>query len=245
MSEEQEISSHSEEEILIREKTSRYHFIKCTFLFLLIVLILAMLFTPTVLKSAKKMDLTQAISNSKQIYLVLLDFESDMGSFPDDRTAAKDAVLSSFRGNYSNDYLGQLIAGGYTKSEEIFYALDKRYKNRRPDDYIDPSAEILKKNECGFSYVLVDDKGQRRGLSTTDNGGIPILLAPLLNEWGSIETTTFEGRGVYLRVDGSARSERLRPADQKIKLAGGVSLLESGPATVWGDLKPVVLLPER
>ena len=36
----------------------------------------------------------------------------------------------SVKGEYSNDYLGQFIAAGYTKSEEIFRA--RREKGRRP-----------------------------------------------------------------------------------------------------------------
>ncbi len=44
-----------------------------------IIVALAALATPAILKQRKKMDMTQAISNSKQVYLVLMDFEQDMG----------------------------------------------------------------------------------------------------------------------------------------------------------------------
>jgi hypothetical protein len=72
------------------------------------------------------------------------------------------------------------------------------------------------------------------------------LAAPLVNEWGSFEKKSYKGKGVYLRVDGSARSERLRAADQKIELSPSrQTLFDSGPGTIWGNLKPVVLLPER
>jgi hypothetical protein len=188
--------------------------------------------------------MTRSISNSKQIYLGLLDFEADFGHFPDDATALSKPSLSSFRGSYSNDYLGQLIEAGYIKDERLFFAHDKRYK-KRPDGVISPSSRILEINECGFSYVMVEENGKRRALSTSDNGGIPILIAPLLNQWGSCEETSYDRRGVYLRVDGSARSERLNASDQKIKIGGGKMLLETGPGTVWDTLTPVVFLPER
>jgi hypothetical protein len=194
---------------------------------------------------SRTIRLTQSISNAKQIYLVLMDFEADYGYFPDDHTALKDPALSGFTGSYSNDYLGQLIAGEYTRSEEIFYALDNRHRARKPDDLIAPVSRILEKNECGFSYVLVEEKGKRRGLNTKDNGGIPILVAPMVNQWGACEKTSYDNKAVYLRVDGSARSERLRSSDGKIKLGGGMTLFDTGPSTVWGTLKPVVLLPER
>jgi hypothetical protein len=200
---------------------------------------------PAIKKSAKMMEMTQAVTNSKQIYLVLMDFESDMGYFPDDASAAKKPVLNSFHGDYSNDYLGQLIAGGYTKSEEIFFAYDKRFKNEKPDDVISPPSRILEQHECGFAYVMVEEKEKRRGLSTSDTGSLPILLTPLLNEWGSMDMESHKGRGVHLRVDGSARSDRLDPVDHKIHLKEGSTLLDSGPSTMWGDMKPVVLLPDR
>lgn len=96
------------------------------------------------------MDMTHAISNAKQVYLVLSDFEADYGFFPDYQTALKDPAISGFTGRFSNDYLGQLIAGGYTRSEEIFYALDKRYSARKPDDVISPVSRILEKTNAAF-----------------------------------------------------------------------------------------------
>ena len=243
---EEDVVRHVEEQEQLRRNTDRAFVCKClVFIFVISLVILIIMIKPVILRSHKKMDMTQAISNSKQVYLVLMDFEADYGHFPDDDTSAFDAKLHDFHGAVSNDYLGQLIASEHTKSEEIFYAYDKRFKPRGGDDVIAPPLRILEKNECGFSYVMVDDKGKRRGLETSDNGGLPILVAPLVNEWGSCDHNSYTGRGVYLRVDGSARSERLRSSDQKLDLGGGITLFESGPSTIWGDLKPVVLLPER
>lgn len=92
---------------------------------------------------------------------------------------------------------------------------------------------------------MVEENGKRRGLTTADNGGIPILVAPMVNQWGACEKTSYDNKAVYLRVDGSARSERLRSSDGKINLGGGITLFDTGPGTVWGTLMPVVLLPER
>lgn len=100
-------------------------------------LLLFTLFTPLLLKSRKKMGMTQAISNARQVYRVLIEFETDYGQFPSDITAAKKPSLQAFTGDSSNAYLGQLIAGGYTKSEEIFFAQDKRFRHR-DDDVISP-----------------------------------------------------------------------------------------------------------
>ncbi|MFM2170860.1 MAG: hypothetical protein RI957_1089 [Verrucomicrobiota bacterium] len=207
---EEDVMRHVEQEETVRRQTDWYFLLKFVLVFLFVLAVLAFFMTPSILRAPKKLEMTQAISNSKQVYLVLLDFEADHGKFPDDSTATKHAKLHGFHGACSNRYLGQLIAGGYTKSEEIFYAFDKRYGKRRADDVISPMTRILEKGECGFSYVMVEEMAARRGLSTQDNGGIPVLVAPLLNEWGSCEKKSYDGRGVYLRVDGSARSERLK-----------------------------------
>ncbi len=228
----------------VRRATDQSFVKKCVGWFFAILIITGLILMAPSICRHKRLRGTQALSNSKQVYLVLLDFESDYGYFPDDASASSDPSLSRFRGSHSNDYLGQLIEGGYTKSEEIFYAYDKRY-NQRPDDVISPSTLILEKNECGFSYVMVEENGKIRGMRTNDPSDLPILLAPLVNEWGSFEKNSYEKRGVYLRVDGTARLEPLRSSDQKIKLSSGKTLFESGAGTMWGHLKPVVLLPDR
>lgn len=220
-----------------------------------IIVALAALATPAILRQRKKMDMTQAISNSKQIYLVLQDFDQDFGNFPDQNTATQSQELQQFTGNFSNQLLGQLIAGGYTRSEEIFFAKGGNPAgNKKPDDVINPVARILTQGECGFAYVLVTggstSGGTPRGLSSSDNGGIPILCAPVQTGGNDavFKPDPYDNRGVYLRVDGSARSERLNATDNRVRIGGGNSLFGQGQGTVWGQgtnsLQPSVLLPQ-
>ena len=68
-----------------------------------IIVALAALATPAILKQRKKVDMTQAVSNSKQIYLLLMDFEGDFGAFPDATTAAASNNAQQFTGNFSNN----------------------------------------------------------------------------------------------------------------------------------------------
>jgi prepilin-type N-terminal cleavage/methylation domain-containing protein len=220
-----------------------------------IIVALAALATPAILRQRKKMDMTQAISNSKQVYLVLQDFDQDFGNFPDQRTALQSPELAQFTGGNSNNFLGQLIAGGYTRSEEIFFAKGGNPSgNQKPDDVIQPAVEILKAGECGFGYVVVQSAGGgggagQRGLSSSDNGGIPILCAPILS--GGAEAVfkpdPYDSKGVYLRVDGAARSERLNAVNNTIRLGGGLTLFGTGVGSVWGNgpsaLTPTILLP--
>ena len=220
-----------------------------------IIVALAALATPAILRQRKKMDMTQAISNSKQIYLVLQDFDQDFGNYPDQRTSQASPELAAFTGAVSNNFLGQLIAGGYTNSEEIFFAKGGSASgNQKPDNVINPPQSILAQGECGFAYVLVQAAGGgggagQRGLSSSDNGGIPILCAPVLTAAGepAFKPDPYDSKGVYLRVDGSARSERLNPVNNNIRLPGGLTLFGQGQGSVWGDgptaLTPTVLPP--
>lgn len=244
---EEDVMRHVEQQEQLSKAAHRSFVYKCIAWFFIIVFLTYMV--PTMIdqyrRGSHRRDLVNAISNAKQIYLALSDFEADHGFFPDDQTATHASNLKPFTGSFSNDYLGQLIAGGYTRNEDIFMAPNRHYKSLRTDTVISPPGHILEKNECGFSYVMVEDKGKRRGLNSKDNGAIPILAAPMLNPWGTCDAATFNNRGVYLRVDGSARSERLRSSDGKINLPGGMTLFDTGSSTAWGSLKAVVLLPER
>jgi hypothetical protein len=213
--------------------------------FLLGIVVFVVVMTPVVIDKRKQMDRSQAMNNCRPIYLVLVDFESDFGSFPDDQSAATASDLYSFLGKTSNDYLGQLIAGGYVKSETIFWNTDLKSAEGTPDEVISPSSRILEKNECGSSYVMLEVNGTRRGLSTDDNGGMPIVATPLVDPTGVCNPKTYDHHAVYLRVDGSVVSERLRSSDQKIPLQRGGTLFEQGASTMWGNSKPVVLLPDR
>jgi prepilin-type N-terminal cleavage/methylation domain-containing protein len=217
-----------------------------------IIVALAGLATPAILKQRKKMDMTQAISNSRQVFTVLIDFEQDYGSFPDTQTATQSQELTQFTGTFANQLLGQLIAGGYTKSEEIFYAKGGNPSgNKKPDDVINPVARILQQGECGFSYVTVSGGGgQPRGLTTSDNGGIPVLCAPVKTGGNDavFNPDPYDNRGVFMRIDFSARSERLNTTDNRVRIPGGGTLFGSGVGTVWGSgdtaLQPNVLLPQ-
>ena len=220
-----------------------------------IIVALAALSTPVILQQKKKADKVQAVNNCKQIFLALMDFDQDAGSFPDANTAAASVSSQAFTGNTSNRLLGQLIAEGYTTSEEIFFAKGGNPSgNKRPDNVISPTTQILAAGEVGFSYTLVTGGTTTgagvRGLSTSDNGGIPLLCTPVAS--GGTDATfkpePFGEIGVYLRIDGSAQTGRINKTDSKVRIAGNRGLFQTGQGTVWGQgaaaLTPSVLLPE-
>ena len=174
-----------------------------------VVAVLAALAAPAIIKTRKKAEMTRALSNGKQLYLCMLDFESDMGSFPDQSTSEDHKDPAYYDAGTSNRYLAQLIEGDYTTSEMLFTTGEEGYN--KADGIISPNAEILKKGENGWAYVLVDDKTDTpviRGLSTADGGDIPFLIAPLAEPSGKINPKPYDGRWLYIRTDGSARNER-------------------------------------
>ena len=214
-----------------------------------IIVALAALSTPAILNKMKSMAMTQAVSNARQVYISLLEFESDMGNFPDPSLVTQNEDLQGFSGNTANQLLGQLIAGGYTKSEDIFYAKGGNPAgNKKPDDIISPRSEILKEGEVGFAYVMVTGDGSSgaRGLSTSDDGGLPVICAPVQTGGSSavFKSAPYDNKGVYLRVDGSVRNERLNQTSSKLKV-GKKTLFDTGDGTVWGnELTPQVVLPQ-
>lgn len=179
---------------------------------------------PVVMKSSKKSPMTTATSNAKQIYLLLIDFDQDFGAFPNDATAAADLDLAPYHGAYSNDYLGQLLAGGYVKSEEIFYAKHGSRSHYRPDNRFSSQAETLQAGECGFAYV--------KGLSTADEMKTPILMTPMTGRDHQFAPKAYDGKAVVLTVDGAARQLRL-DTRHRAKIGGGKTLFDVGKGTVW------------
>jgi len=157
-------------------------------------------FSPVVMRSSKKAPMTEATSNAKQVFYLLVEFDQDFGEFPGD-TSATDPELSLYHGNYSNDYLGQLIAGGYTQSEEIFYAPHGLPNIRKPDNDTSTRAKTLEEGECGFAYV--------KNLNSKAPSETPILLAPMYGDGFKLNTDIYKGKAVVLRIDGSVKQFRL------------------------------------
>ena len=102
-----------------------------------IIAALAAMATPVILKQKKKADMTEAVNNAKQIFYLMIEFDGDFGEFPSDASAADIDTTGTgvtLGTSTSNDYFKQFIAGGYTKSEEIFYA--KSTITKKPDNVL-------------------------------------------------------------------------------------------------------------
>jgi len=164
----------------------------------------------------KKSDALMSMNNAKQISLLMLEFDNDFGAYPNDETAEKEELLNEYVGEYSNDYLGQLLAGGYIDSEEIFYVKQGRGSKNKVDNVYSTKEKTLEEGECGFAYI--------KGLRGSDKDGDGYKFDPY----------AYKGKAMVLRVDGSAVSLRL-DKEGNAMLPNGKTLFEGGVESVWGE----------
>jgi prepilin-type N-terminal cleavage/methylation domain-containing protein len=210
---------------------------------IVIIAALAGLSAPMILRQQKAAARTEAVSNSKQMGLALLEFDQEFGSFPDTETreAVEDATGTqlNFGGGSANDYFRQLIATIVT-SEDIFYC--KTSYTREPDNDISPG-NALEGGEVGFGYVMLS---QTLAQNTSGNSGRPVLVAPLLNAQSTWEfdPDPFGGMAVVYRLDNSAKSPRIRETDNYVTVGQGRTIQATGPQTVWGtSVDPTLVAP--
>ncbi len=219
------------------QRTFRFKLFLYGFLGTAILLILAGLTSPQVIRSAKKPNQTEATSNLRQIGLALLEFETEYGSYPSEATAALVTKKHpdhgyDLSGTSSNALFRQLFAAGITQSEQMFYA--KTQGSKKPDGNISPG-HVLEPGECGFAYIA--------GLSTKGNPSHPISFAPVIPGTDRFDLIPFEGKAVVLRIDNSVPSMNINQ-DGDAMAGGGKTLLETGDDTVWGDHVPDIRYPE-
>ena len=187
---------------------------------------LFLLLQPTILKARKKSDASTSISNAKQVGILMLEFDLDFGAYPNDQTAEKKEILNEYVGEYSNDYLGQLLAGGYIDSEEIFYAKWGSGSKNKPDNVYSTKEKTLEEGECGFAYI--------KGLRGSDKAKTPVLLTAMYGDGYKFDPYAYKGKAMVLRVDGSAVGLKL-DKEGNAMLPDGKTLFEGGAESVWGE----------
>lgn len=200
-----------------------------------------------VLRQKTKANQTSAVSHLRGIGLASFDFESEYGSFPDDRTALllapKNTRNLDLTGSSSNAYFRQLIISGVVPSETIFYATTGY--TRKPDETMDSRTTMLAAGEVGYGYFMDGGSGMK-----TEEGspGRPVACAPLAFDGHSVSATrfdseTYDGKVVILRADNSVTSLNIDPATGEA-LLHTKPILATGPDTVWdADGKPAILPP--
>lgn len=188
-----------------------------------IIAALAAMATPVILKQKKKADMTEAVNNAKQIFYLMIEFDGDFGEFPSDDSASDiDTDLTLGSAN-SNDYFRQFIGGGYTSSEEIFYA--KSNDTKKPDNAVNGTS-ALEAGEVGFAYLTKQ--------STSQNSARPLVMAPMIEGGETFDPSPYDNKAVVLRIDGSVKQLRVNKEKEAV-LTGQTTLFDSGTGTVFED----------
>ena len=212
-----------------------------------IIAALAGLATPAILRARRSADRTEATNNLRNLGIFLFEFENEYETFPSQQiyTDNSNRFKNASSGDTSNDLLGLLIAGNFTESEEVFYAKGGARINKKPDNVFNSSSKMLEAGECGFGYVMLTGG---EALSTSDNGGLPLLVAPLkTNERGSnpkFNDSPYNGSSVYLRIDNSVKQNQIAETEKTILLPGNLHLFQTGADTVWDQDNPFVVAPK-
>jgi len=215
-------------------KKSSWSLVLKGFLVATVVMLVAGLTAPMVIRCRKKSDQTEAVNNARQIGLALFEFQQAYGSFPDART--KEDVRKNTGTNLklgtksSNDFFRQLLGSQIAQSEAMFYA--KCESVRKPDNLFD-GAKALAARECGFTYFL--------GASMTSNPTRPLLATPMIPGTDRFDPAPHDGKAVVLRMDNSVTS---LPIDRNGHvLVEGRNLMDPHHP-IWGGHAPVIVWPE-
>jgi type II secretory pathway pseudopilin PulG len=213
---------------------------------ILVVMALAGLTAPITVRSRKKPDQTEAINNARQIGLALLEFETEYGTYPDEKTAS--VVLENTKTTLNltdlsaNSFFRQLIAADMAQAETMFYC--KTAFSKKPDNRFDTPETALAPGEVGFGYLL----NGKSAFKTKDNPARPLLCAPLAYDGKSVsnhrfDPIPFDRRAVILRIDNSFTSLLIDPKTGEPTLKDGKSLLQTGPETIRGTDNPTIIPP--
>ena len=214
---------------------------------IVIIAALAGLTAPQVIKMKKKGDLAEATNNAKNMGFFFMQFDSDIGGYPDDSTiqAIKDITgedsVRTLKGSNSNTYFRQLIEAGIVESEQPFFCRTTYIKSK-PDDLV-KGAEALKAGEVGFAYIMAAS-----GKAISTGSGRPICVTPVKagSTDGAMEGDPYDNKSIALFTDNSVRQLIVRKSDSKALLPGGNDILKGGSDdTIWGvDINPILLPPE-
>ena len=201
----------------------------------IVILLIAGLTAPMVIRCPKKADQTEAVNNARQIGMALSEFQEQFGQMPDANTIEK--VRQKFPTDLnlgaksSNDFFRQLIASGIAQSETMFYA--KIVGTHKPDGII-TGASALAKGECGFAYFT--------GTTLETNPSRPLVVTPLIPGTNRFDPKQFDGKAVMLKGDNSVTSLPIVKSTGRVMVDGHDLMDPANP--IWGGKPPVIALPE-
>jgi hypothetical protein len=211
---------------------------------IVILVAIAAMGVPVLIKQNKAAARTKALGNIRQIGMSLFEFGSDYGRFPDDATALKipEKQRAGYKltGDHSNDYFCQLIVVGL-KSEQPFWCKTS-LSPKKPDDDYSP-AKALQAGEVGYSYIM---RASGIGQSSSGDPSRPVVVAPSRGsaaDW-TFDWDAYEGRAIVLKLDNSAAAHNI-DFETGFIMTGvkGRFIHTTGADTGWGGMTPVLKAP--
>lgn len=195
-----------------------------------IIVVLAGLATPQIFKALKKAALAEHINNGKQVKLALDMFAMDNdGVYPSQDSAEFYEIPAS---DTSNDLFKQLFAAKSTQSERIFWVKGSEVCSASaPDDVTTVGGqfaanETLEPGDCGWAFV--------ENQTNVDNPSRPLVFdSPPTASGLDFDPDLWEQKAVVIRIDSSARAERLNP-NNKLMDGDNKQLLTTA-SEVWGS----------
>ncbi len=184
--------------------------------------------------------MAQAVSNGRQIKLILDSFAMDNGGhYPNLKSADFYGLPAP---ESSNDYFRQLFAYDFTSDEQIFWIKDSQLCNKQKPDNVTTGprnefslTETLRPGDNGWAYILHQTK--------VDNPSRPLLVdSPPTASGLTFDPDLWDKKTIVLRIDGSATTHRLSP-DNKLLDPENNELLT--PASqVWDNTPIQIAYPE-
>lgn len=181
----------------------------------------------------QEVRLAAAITNLRQIGLMLFEFETEFGEFPNEKTArvVKEATETEaeLKGATANDCFFQLVAANMTTHVHLF-TLNERADEKPPG--ADKKPTRLEK--CDFAYLS--------GMNAAGNPGRPLVVAPLVKGQTMFDPKVLGGKAVVLRADNSVQSFPIQP-DGRVLIDGRDVFDPAQP--FWNGKVPPIKWPEN
>jgi hypothetical protein len=181
-----------------------------------------------------KANATEATNNARQIGLMLIEFETEYGFFPSEKTLADVEETSGNKlpalDKSSNTLFRQLFAAGITVTEAPFFANIPGVM--KGGDQNEPS-EALATGKNAFAYIA--------GLNAAGNPARPLVVCPLIPGTTKFDPKPFGGKAIILRCDLSVLALPIEKDGTVLK--DGVELL-SKDHPAWNGKVPDIRHPD-
>ncbi len=204
----------------------------------MLMLILAGLINPVVMKSRKASEKVQTMNTVRQAGLALAEFEAEYGRYPDLTTipAVKSSTGTSLDlgDGSSNQLFRQIIATGFP-IEKPFWARTA-VSPTKPDDISRVPGKALQPGEVGFTYIT--------GLSSKSHPDTPLLLTPMIPGTFTFDPEPLKGYAVVLHVNGTAKAYPIHQKSKRVILGPGGMDIFDPRQPFWSGKRPDIRWPE-